>query len=111
MQDHKINPDEEYHFESSDEFCSPEVVNKAKKIIENNIELTKPEQAQLNAIASLELARYEHATKNTSIESHGKEIQEIRNILINNYKLEPFDNGEIDKAFYDALNREYGYER
>ena|SRR5690554_5544225 len=111
MLNHSENPQDEYHFESSEEYCTPEVIEKVKRAIEKSRKLTEPEQAQLQAIVKLELARYEYATQHNNIDEHGEEIQKIRYELVNKYGIEPFHNGAIDKAFYDALNREYGYER
>lgn len=109
LTDHALNRDCEYHFESSDEYCNPEIVDRAARIVRTALNLGPAEQAQLQTIISLEKLRYEFATNGQDIQTHGQQIQALRNALVQQHGREPFDNGEIEKAFYKALNEEYGY--
>lgn len=110
MKAHQPSSKNEYHFESSDEYCDPKLVRKVQEEMVAEISLSEAEVAQLNAIVNLEVARYEYATNDSNHESHGRVIQSIRNKLIKAYGVEPFDNGRVDKEFYKRLNREYGNE-
>jgi len=109
MTDHAENPNEEYHFESSLEFCSPDIVKRVEKKVRASTECTPADSAQLTAIVELELLRYEFAHGQYDAKCRKKKIQSIRQRLINEHGREPFENGRIDKAFYKALNDEYGY--
>lgn len=107
--DHARNPDSEYHFESSDEYCDPSIVDRAARVVRAAFSLGPTEQAQLQTIISLEKLRYEFANNGQDVKTHGQQIQALRNTLVQQHGREPFDNGEIEKAFYKALNEEYGY--
>ena len=109
MIDHADNPREEYHFESSMEFCSPEVVLSVEKKIRSSMSLTPEDSAQLKAIVELELMRYDFAHGQYDATCRKQMIQAVRNKLIKDFSREPFEDGPVDKAFYKALNREYGY--
>lgn len=109
LTDHARKPDCEYHFESSDEYCAPEIVDRAERVVRADFNLDPAEQAQLQTIISLEKLRYEFANSGQDVKAHGQQIQALRNTLVQQYGREPFDNGKIEKAFYKALNKEYGY--
>ncbi|MGH8437991.1 MAG: hypothetical protein ACRERW_02835 [Pseudomonas sp.] len=109
LTNHADAPDSEYHFESSDEYCAPAIVDRAAKAVDAALNLDAADQAQLRAIVSLEKLRYAFAINEHDLKAHGKQIQDIRNALIQNHGREPFDNGDVEKAFYKALNQEYGY--
>lgn len=109
LTDHADAPDDEYHFESSDEYCAPGIVDRAAAAVAASLTLDDADQAQLQAIVSLEKLRHAFATSEQDLKAHGKQVQEIRNALIRSHGREPFDNGDVEKAFYKRLNREYGY--
>ncbi|EIU5459886.1 TPA: hypothetical protein ACPHWC_003088 [Pseudomonas aeruginosa] len=107
--DHARKPNSEYHFESSDEYCDPAIVDRAAHVVRATRSLVPAELAQLQTIISLEKLRYEFAINGQDIKAHGQQVQALRNTLVQQHGREPFDNGEIEKAFYKALNEEYGY--
>ncbi|EKT4465576.1 hypothetical protein QEL93_000947 [Pseudomonas putida] len=109
LTDHARAPGNEYHFESSDEYCAPALVERAAKAVATTIRLDAAGQAQLQAIVELEKLRYAFATGDADLKAHGQQIQAIRNTLIQAHGREPFDNGAVEKAFYKALNQAYGY--
>lgn len=109
LTDHALAPGDEYHFESSDEYCAPPLVERAAKSVFATMSLDAAGQAQLQAIVDLEKLRYAFAMGDGDIKTHGKQIQDIRNTLIQAHGREPFDNGAVEKAFYKALNQAYGY--
>lgn len=109
LNDHARKPNSEYHFESSDEYCDPAIVDRAANVVRAAFSLGPAEQAQLQTIISLEKLRYEFAISGQDVKAHGQHLQALRNTLVQKHGREPFDNGEIEKAFYKALNEEYGY--
>lgn len=109
LTDHARKPNSEYHFESSDEYCDPAIVDQAAHVVRAALSLGPAEQAQLQTIISLEKLRYEFAINGQDVKAHGQQVQALRNTLVQQHGREPFDNGEIEKAFYKALNEEYGY--
>ena len=50
LTDHARAPGNEYHFESSDEYCAPVLVERAAKAVATTIRLDAAGQAQLQAI-------------------------------------------------------------
>ncbi|MGE8399877.1 MAG: hypothetical protein ACN6NZ_08055 [Burkholderiales bacterium] len=109
MIDHAENADTEYHFESSDEYCSPDLVEQVAQALKQSMSLTAADLAQLATIVNLERLRHDFAHSGQSLAEHGREIQRLRNELIEHHRREPFDNGKLEKAFYKALNKAYGY--
>mgnify|MGYP003649299556 CR=1 FL=1 len=107
--DHALNPKQEYHFESSVEFCSPEIIKRVEKKVKESKSLSDDDSEQLKAIVKLELMRFEFANGSEELSTHSSKVQRVREELIKKTKREPFDNGEVDKAFYELLNIEYGY--
>ncbi|MFZ3025880.1 hypothetical protein [Pseudomonas sp.] len=109
MTDHAANAKDEYHFESSKEYCDPSVVEKAAKLVMDNMSLTAADVAQLKAIVMLERLRFDFVHSDQDIKDHARDIQALRKELIAAHHREPFDNGDLEKAFYKALNKAYGY--
>lgn len=109
LTDHASNPNSDYHFESSDQYCDPAIVDRAANVVRATFSLEPAEQAQLQTIISLEKLRYEFAINGQDVKAHGQQLQALRDTLVQQHGREPFDNGEIEKAFYKALNGEYGY--
>ncbi|WP_144400894.1 hypothetical protein [Novosphingobium sp. MBES04] len=109
MTDHALNAASEYHFESSDEYCAPELVDQAAGAVRTSHNLNPADRAQLQAIVDLEKLRFAFAYNDISLKEHGQQIQALRKQLIERHGREPFDNGKIEKAFYQALNQAYGY--
>ena len=109
LTNHALKHGCEYHFESSDEYCDPAIVDRAASEVRATFSLDSATEAQLQTIISLEKLRYEYANSGQDVKAHGQRIQALRNALIQQYGREPFDNGKVEKAFYKALNKEYGY--
>lgn len=109
LTNHKNNSQEEYHFESSSDYCDVDIVNIAAQNIRNNINMNEQDHAQLKSIIDLETTRYLFAIGKISHDELKKRIHDIRNNLVKEYHREPFDNGNIDKKFYKELNKLYGY--
>lgn len=109
LTDHVFNAQDEYHFETSDEYCDRAMVAKADEYVRNTLKLTEADLAQLETIVRLESLRFAYAHGERNIVEHAQDIQALRNNLIKCHQREPFDNGAIEAAFYRALNREYGY--
>lgn len=109
LTNHKDNPQEEYHFESSSDYCNVDIINIAAQNVRNSINLNEQDDAQLKSIINLEKTRYLFAIGNISHDELKKRIYDIRHNLVKEYHREPFDNGVIDKKFYEELNKLYGY--
>jgi hypothetical protein len=109
MTDHATNAMDEYHFESSKEYCDPSIVESAAKFVMNNMNITAADVAQLKTIVMLERLRFDFVHSDQDIKDHARDIQALRKELIATHHREPFDNGDLEKAFYEALNKEYGY--
>lgn len=109
LTNHKDNTQEEYHFESSDDYCDVDIINIAAQNVRNNINMNEQDDAQLKSIVDLEKTRCSFAVGNISHNELKKRIYDIRHNLVKEYHREPFDNGTIDKKFYKELNELYGY--
>ena len=107
--DHSGNVQSFYHFESSDEYCTPEKIDAAASILRSCLDLNKTDIAQLDTIVKLEHLRYAYATSDMTKDELSKAIQEARNLLIKEFSREPFDNEKVEKIFYRSLNSEYGH--
>ena len=109
MINHAINAKKFYHFEDSDEFCEPEVVEVVAERMRQTVDLNDADTAQLETIVALEQLRFEYATRGMPVSELKHQIQTLRSSLITLHGREPFDNGNIDKRFYKLLNEEYGF--
>ncbi len=106
---HATNTNVFYHIEESDDFCEPEIVNAAAERLRQTSELNDADNAQLETIVALEKLRFEFASSEMPVSELQLQMEKLRNGLINLHGREPFDNGRIDKHFYELLNEEYGY--
>lgn len=106
---HKVNSQEEYHFESSQDYCDLDEITRVAELLSKRKDFTVADKAQLLAIVELEVTRYRFASDDLSLEEYQTKVQSIRQTLIKTYNREPFDNGKVDKIFYVELNKGYGY--
>ncbi|MEN4771285.1 hypothetical protein [Duffyella gerundensis] len=109
LTNHKDNAREEYHFESSQDYCDPEQIARVSALLNHRSDFNDADRAQLLAIVELERLRYRFANDELSLESYQAEVQAIRQALIDTHKREPFNNAKVDRAFYVELNKGYGY--
>jgi len=109
LTNHKDNAREEYHFESSHDYCDIRQIERVSELLNDRSDFNDADRAQLLAIMKLETLRYRFANNELSLDSYKVEVQSVRQALIHSHKREPFDNGKVDRAFYVELNKGYGY--
>ncbi|XXN66746.1 hypothetical protein ACRQ84_23470 (plasmid) [Enterobacter ludwigii] len=109
LTNHKDNAREEYHFESSQDYCDLGHIARVSELLNHRSDFNDADRAQLLAIMELERLRYRFANDELPLDSYQAEVQSVRQALIDSHKREPFDNGKVDRAFYVELNKGYGY--
>lgn len=109
LTNHTVNSREEYHFESSQDYCDPDEITRVAELLNQRKDFTDADKAQLLTIVELEKIRYRFASTDLPLDKYQAEVQSIRQALIKSHNREPFDNGKVDKMFYVELNKGYGY--
>jgi hypothetical protein len=75
MTDHALEPTSEYHFESSDEYCTPEFVDQAARAVRDAHNLEPDDCAQLETIVDLEKLRFAFVNGKMSLKEHGEKYK------------------------------------